>query len=152
MKLRLFLLALAAVLVHGYHLGVDDAEIYVPAVKHAADPSLYPFGSEFFMSHAGLSLFSNLVGGLARWSHLPVNFVIFAFHFASIFLLLLASWKLLRTCFTSERACWGGVAVLAGVLSVPVAGTALAIMDPYVTARSLSTSASIFAIACYLCN
>jgi hypothetical protein len=37
-------------------------------------------------------------------------------------------------------------------LSVPVAGTALVIMDPYVTARSLSTPASIFAIACYLSN
>jgi hypothetical protein len=33
---------------------------------------------------------------------------------------------------------------------VPVAGTALVIMDPYLTARSLSTPAIIFAIACYL--
>ena len=39
---RLSLIAVLAVLVHGYHLGVDDAEIYIPAIKHAADPGLYP--------------------------------------------------------------------------------------------------------------
>ena len=33
---------------------------------------------------------------------------------------------------------------------MPVTGTALAIMDPYLTARSLSTPASLFAVACYL--
>ena len=42
------------------------------------------------------------------------------------------------------------MAVLAATLSVPVTGTALAIMDPYLTARSLSTPASLFAIVCYL--
>ena len=42
--------------------------------------------------------------------------------------------------------------MLAATLSVPVTGTALAIMDPYLTARSLSTPATLFAIACYLSN
>jgi len=56
--LLLAIIAALAVLVHGYHLGVDDAAIYVPAIKRVADPALYPFGAEFFMSHAHLSLFS----------------------------------------------------------------------------------------------
>jgi hypothetical protein len=139
-----------AVLVHGYHLGVDDSAIYVPAIKRVADPNLYPFGSEFFMSHAHLSIFSQLVGGSARLSHLPIDVVIFAWHIGSIFLLLLAAWQLLGTCFENSRARWSGVALLAATLSVPVTGTGLAIMDPYVTARSLSTPATLFAIACYL--
>src|ERR1700726_2656287 len=92
-------LASLAVLVHGYHLGADDAEIYVPAIKRAADPGLYPFGAEFFMSHAHFSLFSNLVGDSARLTRLPINFVIFFWHVACIFLLLLAAWQLLRVCF-----------------------------------------------------
>lgn len=150
--LGLFLITLVAVLVHGYHLGVDDAEIYVPAIKRAADPGLYPFGSEFFMSHAHLSFFPDMVGASARLTQLPVNLVIFLWHVGSIFLLLLASWRLLSTCFQNERARWGGVALLAALLSVPVAGTALVIMDPYVTARSLSTPATLFAIACYISN
>src|ERR1035437_4831900 len=141
-----------AVLVHGYHLGVDDAAIYVPAIKRMADPKLYPFGAEFFMSHAHLSFFPELIGGSARLSHLPVDVVIFAWHVASIFLLLLAAWQLLGTCFENSYARWSGVAFLAATLSVPVTGTALAIMDPYLTARSLSTPATLFAIACYLSN
>lgn len=137
-------------LLHGYHLGVDDAEIFVPAIKRVADPGLYPFGAEFFQSHARLTLFPVLVGKSALLTHLPIDFVIFSWHVACIFLLLLASWQLVRACFCSGTACWSGVALLAGVLSVPVAGTALVIMDPYPTARSPSTPLTIFAVACYV--
>jgi hypothetical protein len=150
--LQLSLIAFLAVLIHGYHLGAEDAAIYIPAVKQAADPALYPFNSEFFMSHAHLSLFASLVGGSARLTRLPVDLVIFLWHFASVLLLLVASWRLLCACFESNTARWGGVALLAGLLSVPVAGTALLIMDPYLTARSLATPAAIFAIAAYLSN
>ncbi len=138
--------------VHGYHLGVDDSAIYIPAIKRVADPSLYPFGAEFFLSHARLSVFANLVGGSARLSHLPADLVILLWHVASIFLLLVAAWRLLGCCFESAHARWAGVAFLAATLSVPVAGTALVIMDPYLTARSLSTPAALFAVACYLAN
>ena len=146
----LFLIAFLAVLVHGYHLGADDAAIYIPAVKKVADPGLYPFGSEFFLTHAHLSFFSNIVGDSARLTRLPADTVIFLWHFAGIFLLLAASWQLARACFESRRAQWAAVAIVAAALSVPVAGTALVVMDPYLTARSLSTPATVFAIACYL--
>ena len=39
---------------------------------------------------------------------------------------------------------------LSGALSVPVAGTALAIADPYVTSRTFSTPLTILAIACFI--
>ena len=149
---RLCLLAVIAVLVHGYHLGVDDSEIFVPAIKHAADPALYPFGSEFFMAHAHFSLFPALVGHSAGWLHLPIDFVIFSWHVGCIFLLLLAAWKLLEACFLNDTARWSGVALLAATLSVPVAGTALVIMDPYVTARSLSTPMTVLALAYFISN
>jgi hypothetical protein len=147
---RLGAITCLAVLVHGYHLGVDDAAIYVPAIKRVADPKLYPFGAEFFLSHAHLSFFAELIGGSARLSHLPVDMVIFAWHVVSVFLLLLAAWQLLGCCFENSYARWSGVALLAATLSVPVTGTGLAIMDPYLTARSLSTPATLFAVACYL--
>src|SRR5450432_118212 len=147
---RLLLLTCSAVLLHGYHLGTDDAEIYLPAVQKFVDPALYPFGDEFFMAHGRLSLFSNLVGLSARMLHLPVHAAVFAWHLIGIFLLLLASWHLLSTCFETIRARWTGVSLLAAVLAVPVANTALVIMDPYLTARSLSTPSTIFAIAFYV--
>ena len=142
-------IALLAILVHGYHLGSDNAEIYVPAIKKVADPALFPFGSQFFMHHARLSFFSDLVGNSDRVTGLPVDWAIFLWHGASLFLLLLAGHRLLRVCFSSTRAHWAGVAILASVLTVPVAGTALVIMDPYLTARCLSTPATLFAVACF---
>jgi hypothetical protein len=148
----LLLITSLSVLVHGYHLGADDAAIYVPAIKSIADPSLYPFGSEFFMTHAHLSFFANIVGDSARLTRLPIDFVIFAWHVICVFLLLLASWNLGAACFRSDSARWGGVVLIAALLSVPVAGTALVIMDPYLTARSLSTPATLFAIAAFLSN
>ena len=148
--LGLLVLTALAICVHGYHLGTDDAAIYVPAIKQAADPGLYPFGAEFFQSHAHLTLFPNLVAGSARLTQLPVDWAILAWHFAGIFLLLLAAWRLLCACFVTDTARWAGVSLLAAALAIPVAGTALVIVDPYVTSRTLSTPATIFSIACYI--
>ena len=67
-----------------------------------------------------------------------------------IYLLLLAGDWLARLCFTSARAQWAAIITLASVLIVPVAGSALPIMDPYLTARSLSTPLTVFALAAIL--
>ncbi|MBS1859427.1 MAG: hypothetical protein JST11_28895 [Acidobacteria bacterium] len=148
--LWLVMVTVFAVGILGYHLGADDAAIYVPGIKQAADPALYPFGAQFFASHAHLTLFPNLVGGSARVLHIPVNLAILAWHVAGVFLLLVAAWRLMCACFTGAPARWGGVMLLAATLTVPVAGTALAIADPYVTSRTLSTPATLLAIACYV--
>jgi hypothetical protein len=148
--LRLLAIAALAFAVQGYHLGADDAAIYVPGIKKAADGGLYPFGAEFFESHAHLSFFPDLVGGVARWSRLPVDAVIFACHAGGILLLLAAAWRLMGVCFENRRAQWSGVLLLGVLLSVPVTGTALAIADPYVTSRTLSTPATVFAIASFV--
>jgi hypothetical protein len=104
------------------------------------------------MSHASLSFFPALVGNSARFGNLSTDLAIFLWHIAGIFLLMLGSWKLAHACFESDRARWGAVCLVAGVFSVPVAGTALAVMDPYVTARSLSTPATLLAIAACVAN
>ena len=120
--LGLLLIAILAVWIQGYHLGADDAAIYVPGIKKVFDPDLYPFGAEFFQSHAHLTFFPNLIGGSARLTHLPVDVAIFLWHIAGAFLLMLASWRLVCACFENNYARWGGVALLAAPLSVPVAG------------------------------
>jgi hypothetical protein len=148
--LELLLLSLFAVFVHGYHLGTDDAAIYVPAVKKIYNPHLYPFGAEFFMQHERLSIFSYLVVASARLFHLQIDTAIFLWHIFGIFLLLVAGWRIACCCFTTDRARWAAVCLLAALLTVPVAGTALVIADPYLTARSLSTPASLFIIDSYL--
>ena len=146
----MLLISLVAVAVHGYHLGADDAAIYVPAIKKAFDPQLYPYGSDFFEHHGRLSIFSSLVSGTAKLGHMPIDFAIFLWHILGIFLITLAAWRLASLCFENARARWSAVLVSAAVLTVPVAGTALVIMDPYLTARSLSTPAAMLAIASFM--
>lgn len=145
----LILIALTALAIgiHGYHLGADDAAIHIPAVKQVADPALYPFGAEFFQMHAGLSLFPQIVGYTARWTGMPADVAIFLWYAASVFLLLAAAYRIVSSCFETAHAQWAGMATLAGLLTCPVAGTALIVMDPYLTARSLSTPALLFAVA-----
>jgi len=141
------LLTLGALLVHGYHPWAEDAEIYLPGVEKVLDPELFPFGAEFFQSHAQLTLFPNLLAALVVVTHLPLELVLFVVHVASVFLLLLACWELSGKCFPDARARWAGVALIAGLLTLPVAGTALYIMDQYVNPRNLSAFAVIFCIA-----
>lgn len=143
-------ITLASLALHGYHTGTDDAAIYAPGIKRAADPSLYPFGSEFFMHHAGLSLFPPLVAAATRVARLPVEWSMVLWYALTQFLLVWAAYELARRCFRNERARWAGVGLLAAVLSVPVAGTALLIADPYLTARSLSTPLGLMAVGCFL--
>jgi hypothetical protein len=142
----LLLLTAGAVLVHGYHPYVEDAEIYVPGIKKLLHPTLYPHNNGFFASHAKLTLFPHLIAGSIRLTHLPFDWALMLWHFSSIFLLLLGCWHIGRLCFRSPRARWGGVALVASLLTIPVAGTALYIMDQYLNTRSLSTPAGLFVI------
>ncbi|RRA47553.1 hypothetical protein [Acidipila sp. EB88] len=148
--LAVALLCLFGVLVQGYHLGTDDAEIYLPAIKQVVHPGLYPFGSAFFLAHAHLSHLAFVVGNACRLLHLTPDVTILLFHVLSFALLMASAWQLAACLFVHKRALWSAVAVLACVVSVPVAGTALCIADPFLTARSLSTPLTLFALASFL--
>jgi hypothetical protein len=144
--LPLLLLTLGAVSIHGYHPWAEDAEIYLPGVEKTLHPELFPFGSEFFQNHANLTLFPNILATLVRVTHLPLEWVLFLLHLASIFLLLLACWELSGKCFANRNARWGGVILVAALLTLPVAGTALYILDQYLNPRNLAAFALVFAV------
>ncbi len=148
--LYLALLTAASLFVHGYHPAAEDSEIYVPGIKILLNPSLYPFGREFFASHARLTLFPNLIAASVRLSHLPFDLIIFSWHVLTIFLLLLACLQLSRILFKEERAHWAGVTLLAALLTLSVAGTALFIVDQYLNPRALALVAAIFATTAVL--
>lgn len=138
------LLAVAGILVHGYHPAIEDGEIYLPGIKKALNPSLYPYNDAFFMSHARMTLFPKLIATSVRVSHLPLDWALLLWQWMSIFLFLLACWHLGRLAFRSTSARWGGVLLATSLLTLPASGTALYIMDEYFTPRSLSTPAVLF--------
>jgi len=146
--LGLLLLTGAALLVHGYHPFAEDAEIYLPGIEKILHPELFPVGREFFLSHASLTFFPNLIALSLRVTHLRFEVGLFVWHIASIFLLLLAVWELSGLFFPdAKRARWGGVCMVATLLTIPVAGTALYVMDQYLNPRNLAAFAGVFMLA-----
>jgi hypothetical protein len=140
-------LAIAAIIVHGYHPAIEDAEIYTPGILKVLHPSLFPYNVEFFESHARMTFFPQLIGGSIRVTHLPLSAALLAWHFFSIFLLLLGCWRIASLCFEEKHVAWCGVALVGSLLSIPVAGTRLFLMDPYFTTRSLSAPGALLGVA-----
>jgi hypothetical protein len=153
----LLLLTVVALLIHGYHPYAEDAEIYLPGVLKILNPSLFPANAEFFGEHAGHTLYPNLIAFSVRATHLPLPWAAFLWHLVSIFLLLAASWRLASALFQSEspepespdneRARWAAVALMAALLTLPIAGTWLYILDQFLNPRNLAAFAALFAVA-----
>jgi len=140
-----------AIAVHGYHPYAEDGGLYMAGVKRLLDPSLYPHETAFVVEHLHFSLFAPMAAELARvvgqlsgvapMRSLPL--VLLGLHGMSIWLTLFAAWLLAARCFATRTARTGSVVLLACWLGLPVAGTSLILMDPYLTARSFSTPCMI---------
>jgi hypothetical protein len=132
---------------HGYHPFADDAAIYTSGIRKLADPALYQPDAAFVLAHARLSLFPHLLAWTLLLTRLPLELLLLTVHLASIFLFLLACWTLSERLFLISAQRWCAVTLAAVCFTLPVAGTALSLMDPYVTARSFSTPLDLFALA-----
>jgi hypothetical protein len=133
-----YLLALTgvALAVHGYHLGVEDAAIYLPAIKQNLNPTLYPFNSEFFLVQTRPMLFDELVAGSIKLTHLPLDLAIFIWQLLTLIGFLWATLRLARICFPDSAAAqWSAVMMITALLTMPVAGTKLYIFQPYFESR-----------------
>jgi len=144
---RLLALTAAALLVHGYHFGVEDAEIYVPAAKRLLHPELYSYAPEFFLAHGHLSIFGSILAWTSKLTRLPMDWTLFAWYLVCLFATLTTCWMILVACFTNERARWTSMLVVTAVLTMPATNTGLLLVDPYLTARSFSTPITLFALA-----
>jgi len=143
------LLAFTAIafLIEGYHPYAEDAEIYLPGALKILNPSLFARNADFFGEHAGHTMYPNLIAGLVHVTHLSLPWVLLLLQVASIFLFLAATRYLAAVFFEAERAHWAAVALMAALLTLPVAGTRLYVMDQYLNPRNLATFAGVFAVA-----
>jgi hypothetical protein len=98
------------------------------------------------MEHLRFSLFAPAVAKMVELSRLNVTTVLLLLHVASVWVTLYAAWRLAGLCYPRREQRAGAVALLAVWLVLPVAGTSLVVMDPYVTARSLSTPCTLLAL------
>jgi len=139
-------LTIAAVIVHGYHPNAEDAAIYLPGVEKQIWPELFPFNQQFFASHARFSIFPQLIAWSVKITHLSLYQALFLWHLLSIVLLLWACFRLAALCTQNVSGRWAAVSLVAALLTLPVAGTALYIMDQYVNPRNLCAFAAVLAV------
>ncbi|WP_051979713.1 hypothetical protein [Edaphobacter aggregans] len=139
-------LTAAALVVHGYHPFAEDGGLYMAGIKRVLNPALYPYGAEFVLGHLRFSLFAPAVAAVVRCSGMRLEVVLLAIYLASTWLTLAAGWMLASRCFDGLRERVGAVVLLAAWLPLSIAGTSLMLMDPYVTARSISTPCVLLAL------
>jgi len=142
----LLLLTAAGFLIHGYHPYSEDAETYLPGIEKILNPHLFPIGNEYFELHAHLTWFPQLIAYSVRLSHLQLSAVLLIWQIATFFLFLLACWHLMRKLFPTVAARWAGLALITALFTMPVAGTALYLMDPFLNPRNVIAFAEIFCL------
>ena len=106
-------LTVTAILVMGYHPGLEDDSFYLAAIQHHLNPALFPRDSDFFRVQFQATIFDNLVALSVRLLHLPVAWTILLWQFAAVFLLLLGSYRIARRCFTRPEAQWASASLIA---------------------------------------
>lgn len=139
-------LTAAAFAIDGYHPFSEDAETYLPAVEKLLHPHLFPTGAEYFQLHAHLTLFPQLLAYTVLTGHVTLPWALFFWQTLSFFLFILACWKLMGRLFASPVAGWAGVGLVVTLSTMPVAGTALYPMDPFLNPRNIIAFAQIFAV------
>ena len=153
-RLRDFFLLLgitaAAVAVHGYHRGIEDMAVYLPAIKKLLTPALYPYDAAFFLLYIRMTVFHSFVAAATRVTHMPLDWMIFLLYLISIFLFLLGCLAVIRKCVAEEVAQWAGVALVAALLTLPVTGTALFLVDQHLAPRTLASAFLLFATVAVL--
>ncbi len=142
----LLLLTGLVLLVHGYHPYAEDGGLYVAGIKKVLDPGLYGAHAEFVTAPMRFSLFAPLMAGLVRATGVSVPWMLLAIYGTTAWLTLFAAWRLAGRFTGSEPGRLGAVTLVACWFALPVAGTSLLLMDPYVTARSFSTPLTLLAL------
>jgi len=139
--------SILAFLVMGYHPGIEDDAVYLSGIKSQLNPALYPHDAEFFRVELQATLFDNSIAAFVRFTHLPTAAATLVCQFASIVFILLACWSIARSLFDDQRAHWAGVALVAAMLTLPVAGTALNLADQHLHPRNLATALILLAVS-----
>lgn len=139
--ISLALLTAFAFLVMGYHLGLEDDSFYLAAVKRQLNPSLFPHDADYFRIQFQATIFDKLIAWSIRLTHSPVAWAELLWQIAAIFFLLHGCWRIARRCFTKPEAWWASTALVAALLSMPIGGIAINLVDQYLHPRTLATAA-----------
>ena len=132
--------------VMGYHPGMEDDGVYLAAVKSRLNPALYPHNAVFFRIQMQATFFDNWAAGFVRLTCIPIAYAELLWQFASIVAILACCRGIAGKLFKEERAQWAGVAMVGAMFTLPVAGTALFVVDQHLHPRTLATALILLAV------
>ncbi|MGA3082283.1 MAG: hypothetical protein ABSD44_13085 [Terracidiphilus sp.] len=133
-------------LVMGYHPGAEDDGIYLTAVKADLNPALYPHDAAFFQMQMRTSVFDTWMAHFVQFTRIPIPWSEVLWQWISIVLILWACWSIVCQLFEEAAARWAGVAMVSAMFTLPVAGTALYIVDQYLHPRAMATALILFGV------
>jgi hypothetical protein len=145
-------LSLITLLLNGYHPLAEDGGLYVAGVQLTLNPSLFPHYTVFVSEHLHFSIFAPVLAFFVHLTHLSLAWILLLTNLFSLWLTFYAAHRILQRTLSNDTAQLAGLFLLAAFWALPIAGTSLLLMDPYVTARSLSTPLSLLAVAFALDN
>lgn len=134
-------------LVMGYHPGIEDDGVYLTAIKADLQPALYPHDSDFFRLQLQATLFDRWIADFVKITHISLAWTELLWQFVAVFAILWACYSIAAQLFAEERTRWAGVALVAAMFTLPVAGTALYLVDQHLHPRNIATAIILFAIA-----
>jgi hypothetical protein len=140
-------LSLATLFLNGYHPLAEDGGLYVAGVQLTLNPSLFPHYTVFVSEHLHFSIFAPVLAFFVHLTPLSLAWVLLLVNLLSLWLTFYAAQRILQRTLSNETAQLAGICLLAAFWALPIAGTSLLLMDPYVTARSLSTPLSLLAVS-----
>lgn len=144
--LPLAALTVLGVLVAGYHPGAEDDGVYLAGIQHNLNPGLFRVDADFFAVQLQATVFDKVVAASVRITHIPVGVMALTWHLLSIFAILAACYRIASRCFEHEYARWCGVAMVTVFFTLPVAGTALYLVDQNLHPRAIATALALFAV------
>src|SRR3954470_2596485 len=145
-------IAVAAILVMGYHPGLEDDSFYLAAIKHDLNPALFPHDADFFRVQFQATIFDKMVAFSIRLSHLPIGYVVLLWQIAAVFFVLHGCWRISRRCFSRPEAQWAATMLIAALLTMPLPGIAIIIADQYLHPRTIATALILAAIVAVIDN
>jgi hypothetical protein len=148
--LLLGVLTCCAILIAGYHRGIEDDAIYLPGIKKLLNPALFPHDAQFFAKQTNAFVILRAVAASARLTRIPLEWILLVWHVTSVFLLVTGCWYVAGLCFSGLTERFAAVALVCCLLTMPVAGTALYIADQHLHPRTLECAAMLFAIGSVL--
>jgi hypothetical protein len=133
-------------LVMGYHPGLEDDGVYLSAVKADLDPALYPHDSDFFRLQLQATIFDRWMALFVRVTRIPVAWAELLWQFLSLYVILWSALRIAQKLFPERRSPPAGIALLAAMFTLPVAGTALNLADQHLHPRTMATALILLAI------